>query len=107
MLEIKSEKSSIRSSARATTWGQPNQFILKILFIFFILGITPTLQLFAQQRDDTWIRKRVAEIKESDNSEWRKIGWSESLREAEKSAKDEDRPVFLFTLDGNLDTGRC
>jgi len=61
----------------------------------------------AQERDDAWVRQRVKQIKESDTSAFLKIPWAPSLLEARKSAKDEGRPIFLFTLDGNLETGRC
>jgi hypothetical protein len=61
----------------------------------------------AQEGDDAWVRKRVKQITESDNNDFRKIPWAASLLEARKIAKDEGRPIFLFTLDGNLETGRC
>ena len=53
------------------------------------------------------IRKRLKEIKASDNQAWRKIPWSASLLDARRVSADEKRPVFLFTHDGNIDTGRC
>ncbi len=80
---------------------------VKALLFFLVSYLSASLHGAAQDRDDAWVRKRVAEIKESDTGEWRKIAWAESLLAAEKSAKDEGRPIFLFTMDGNLDTGRC
>jgi hypothetical protein len=35
------------------------------------------------------------------------IGWAPSILAAEALARKNDRPVFLFTYDGNIDTGRC
>jgi hypothetical protein len=35
------------------------------------------------------------------------IGWARNIREAERLAKQHNRPIFLFTYDGNIDTGRC
>ena len=35
------------------------------------------------------------------------MGWASSLHESLDLAKQHDRLVFLFTLDGDLDTGRC
>ncbi len=35
------------------------------------------------------------------------IGWAPSLLEAETLAKQNNRPVFLFTYDGKIETGRC
>jgi hypothetical protein len=69
--------------------------------------LLPLSPVFAQDRDDAWVRQRVKTIKESDTTAWAKVPWTESLLEARRLAKDEGRPVFLFTLDGNLDTGRC
>ena len=52
-------------------------------------------------------RGQIQRIKDSDATEWRRIPWTGSLLDAERAARDENRPVFLFTHDGNLDTGRC
>ena len=35
------------------------------------------------------------------------IGWAADLRTARKLAADHDRPVFLFTMDGLVNLGRC
>jgi len=35
------------------------------------------------------------------------IGWAPSILAAEEAAKKSNRLVFLFTYDGNIDTGRC
>ena len=35
------------------------------------------------------------------------IGWAADLRTARKLAADHDRPVFLFTMDGRVNLGRC
>jgi hypothetical protein len=35
------------------------------------------------------------------------IGWARNIREAERLAKQHNRPIFLFTYDGNINTGRC
>lgn len=35
------------------------------------------------------------------------IGWAPDLRAARKLAADNQRPVFLFTMDGRVNTGRC
>jgi hypothetical protein len=57
--------------------------------------------------DPDLIKQRVCEIKDSDTTAWRKIPWTASLLEARKLSAAEDKPIFLFTLDGNMDTGRC
>ena len=35
------------------------------------------------------------------------IGWAKDIREAERLARENNRPVFLFTHDGRINTGRC
>jgi len=35
------------------------------------------------------------------------IGWAADIRTARKLAAEHDRPVFLFTMDGRVNTGRC
>lgn len=39
--------------------------------------------------------------------DWEKIGWAESLLEARKLAQQHQRLLFLFTLDGRMQVGRC
>ena len=35
------------------------------------------------------------------------IGWAPDLRTARKLAAEHGRPVFLFTMDGRVNLGRC
>jgi hypothetical protein len=35
------------------------------------------------------------------------IGWTHTIRDAERLAKEHHRPVFLFTHDGRMAVGRC
>jgi hypothetical protein len=35
------------------------------------------------------------------------IGWASDLRTARKLAAENQRPVFLFTMDGRVNLGRC
>lgn len=61
----------------------------------------------AVQRDEARIQRQIEEIKESDTGAWRKIPWTASLLEARRASQRENKPLFLFTHDGNIDTGRC
>ncbi len=36
-----------------------------------------------------------------------KIGWAKDIRDALRLAKQHNRPVFLFTHTGRINTGRC
>jgi hypothetical protein len=61
----------------------------------------------AAEREEAWVLRQVREIKDSDNEAWRRIPWTASLLDARQASQKEYRPVFLFTHDGNIDTGRC
>jgi hypothetical protein len=65
------------------------------------------LALPAQERDEAWLRQRVRAVKDSDTNAWRKIPWAPSLVAARRASERENRPVFLFCHDGNIDSGRC
>jgi hypothetical protein len=61
----------------------------------------------AAERDETWIAQRIEQIKNSDTNAWRKIPWMSSLLTARRAGEREKQPIFLFTHDGNIETGRC
>ena len=61
----------------------------------------------AQDRDEAWVLNRVRLIKASDTTAWSRIPWTASLLAARQASQKENRPVFLFTHDGNIETGRC
>jgi hypothetical protein len=61
----------------------------------------------AEERDEAWVQNRVKQMQESDAAAWRRIPWAASLSDARQASQHENRPVFLFSHDGNLDTGRC
>jgi hypothetical protein len=53
------------------------------------------------------IRDKAADLRKGDAEGWRAIPWVASVPEAVALAKKEDRPLFVFSFEGNLDTGRC
>jgi hypothetical protein len=61
----------------------------------------------AEEHDAAWLSSRVRQIKESDTTGWSRIPWAASLIAARQASEKENRPVFLFTHDGNIETGRC
>jgi hypothetical protein len=61
----------------------------------------------AQDYDEAWVARRVEQVRASDTTGWARIPWVASLTEARRISAREKKPVFLFTLDGNLETGRC
>ncbi len=55
-----------------------------------------------------WVRKRVRDWQPTAaDRPFDQIGWAKDIRDAERLAREHDRPVFLFTHDGHIATGRC
>jgi hypothetical protein len=61
----------------------------------------------AAEHNETWIKRQIEQIKDSDTNAWRKIPWTGSLLEARRASEHEKQPIFLFSHDGNIETGRC
>ena len=60
------------------------------------------------ERDADWIDQRVKEWRPTaEEKRFDEIGWAADIRTAEKLAKENNRPVFLFTHDGRMNIGRC
>lgn len=74
---------------------------------FPVLILLSVAALSADGRDAKWIQQRLEQIKKSDAVAWKTIPWTATLTEARELSQTEKRPVFLFTHDGNLETGRC
>jgi len=55
-----------------------------------------------------WVEQRVKELQPTPlERKFDQIGWVHTILEAQKLAKSHHRPVFLFTHDGRMNTGRC
>jgi hypothetical protein len=61
----------------------------------------------AAERSDEWVSKRVRDVRASDVQAWRQIPWAADLLSASDAAKRDDRLLFIFSHEGNIDTGRC
>jgi hypothetical protein len=61
----------------------------------------------AQDYDEAWVTRQVQQIRQSDTTGWTRIPWVASLTRARSISEAEQAPVFLFTHDGNIETGRC
>ena len=55
-----------------------------------------------------WVAKTVADRQPpAADRRFDEIGWAADLRTAIKLGKEHNRPIFLFTMDGRINTGRC
>ena len=61
----------------------------------------------AAEPDEAAIKRRVEQVKRAEINGWRKIPWVASLLEARRLSQQEQKPVFLYSHEGNIDTGRC
>jgi len=61
----------------------------------------------ADEPDEAAIKRRVEQVKRAEINGWRKIPWVASLLEARRLSQQEHKPVFLYSHEGNIDTGRC
>ena len=54
------------------------------------------------------VETKVREIQPSrDEKRFDEIGWAPGILAAEALARKTNRPMFLFTYNGKIDTGRC
>ncbi|HKA01439.1 MAG TPA: hypothetical protein VKE70_33230 [Candidatus Solibacter sp.] len=73
-----------------------------------------TFTLFAADRylrDDSLVKLVEDKVRKNqpsrDERRWDLVGWAPDVQSAESAAKKANRPVFLFTYDGNVEIGRC
>ena len=77
--------------------------ILAILSLF--ISLSPAVMA---DHDAAWVKQRVEQWQPTAKERrWEQIGWAKDIRDAERLAKQNHRPVFLFTHDGRLNVGRC
>jgi hypothetical protein len=74
------------------------------VLLWAVLAVTA---VSAADPDEASIQKQIERIKASEPNGWRKIPWTASLLAARRASEIEKQPIFLFTHDGNIDTGRC
>lgn len=61
-----------------------------------------------QPRDvPAWVQARVEALRPTaEDRRFDKIGWANSIVDAQKLARQSNRPVFLFTQNGRIEIGR-
>jgi hypothetical protein len=86
-----------------------------VLAVVLVAGIAlvPCANVLSQARlknDEVaqWVRSHIQALQPTtEEKRFDEIGWTKSIVEAENLARQHHRPVFLFTNDGNIATGRC
>ncbi len=74
--------------------------------VFLVAALAASI-VSAAVCDEAAIHKQIERIKARDVNGWRKIPWTASLLAARRTSEREKQPIFLFTYDGNIETGRC
>ena len=81
------------------------------LTIGFVLAIAAAGAAETWLKDDKLVaavQKKVREIQPSrEEKRFDEIGWAPTILEARAISQKTNRPIFLFTYNGNIDTGRC
>jgi hypothetical protein len=55
-----------------------------------------------------WVAKTVEERQPpAKDKRFDEIGWAKDIRTAIELGKKHQRPIFLFTMDGRINIGRC
>ncbi len=55
-----------------------------------------------------WVEKTVVERQATpEDKRFDEIGWVTDIRTAINLGKEHNRPIFLYTGDGRINTGRC
>jgi len=81
--------------------------------LFQFLAVGSLAILFAASMPDDknlaeWVEKRVRGLQPSRAERAiDQIGWASGILEAERLGRNLNRPVFLLTYDGRIETGRC
>ncbi len=72
------------------------------------VGMTRTALSEGRTPDPQRVRRQVQEWQATpEERRLDRIGWARDIRDALRLAKSAGRPVFLFTHDGRMNTGRC
>ena len=66
------------------------------------------LSLTSLRADDSrLIENTIKELKKQAEAGKQTLPWCDSICDGLQKAKEESRPVFLFTYEGDLERGRC
>jgi hypothetical protein len=76
--------------------------------LVFTLSVSALAGTMADQKVVPWVQGKVRKLepKQADRR-FDQIGWVSTVTEALKLSKQSGRPIFIFTHDGDISTGRC
>jgi hypothetical protein len=94
--------------------SRPMRILTSLLFLIgcpcseITLPAQPPTQRIVNSEIEKWATQRVKEWQPKPSERrFDEIGWIPSLKSASSLAKKSQRPLFLFTMDGRINLGRC
>jgi hypothetical protein len=87
----------------------PTVVLLSITFgLGAVVGAAWAKDVVSDGKVVAWVAKTVAERQPTaDDKRFDEIGWVTDIRTAITLGKQHNRPIFLLTVDGRINTGRC
>ncbi len=68
----------------------------------------PNRPLIPDSQVIAWVDKRISEGQpKPQERRFDEIGWAKDILTARQLAQKSRRPVFIFTMDGRINIGRC
>ncbi len=74
--------------------------LLVLTAVFSSLGL-PAYLLLAGGLDEAGLQKLRAELQPSHDELWRTIPWKINLLDAQRTAAEERKPIFIWAMDGH------
>ncbi len=91
--------------------GQPRPPLTVLVAGLLLGGVVATscsLGTISDARVVRWVEQTVAERQPpAEDKRFDEIGWVTDIRTAIELGKEYNRPIFLLTVKGQINTGRC
>ena len=92
----------------AQTRSSVSRPVLKLLFGCVVAAGCTTAASLSDGKVVGWVQRTVAERQATaEDKRFDEIGWVTDIRTAIQLGKEHNRPIFLYTGDGRINTGRC
>jgi hypothetical protein len=102
----------LKSLYRRKAMPKHRRSFVGLLIAVFVVGGVVATTLAKDRISDAkivrWVEKTVAERQPpADDKRFDEIGWVTDIRTAITLGKENNRPIYLMTVDGQVNTGRC
>ena len=74
----------------------------RLILVCGLLGVwAPLTGLFAQELSEQRCQELLSELQSGEKAVWRTIPWKLSVLDARREAIDQDKPIFIWAMDGH------